>query len=225
MGIVGIILLVLAALLLLLLLCRVGVIATYSADGLTVRARLGWFKLTVIPMPKRKPKQKRAKATKKKPKTEKKPLKQAENHPNSLQTILKGGSISQLKELLELALAAAGDMIRHLRVEYLRLHYTFAGQPDPAKAALRWGKANIGGDVIGHLLEQHVKILRREVTAEVDFCSEQSAVYAARLLLHPSGGGAAGDPAAAAKLSAMEKTAGQDPCQGGEDIWITRHIR
>ena len=57
MGIVGIILLVLAALLLLLLLCRVGVIATYSADGLTVRARLGWFKLTVIPMPKRKPKQ------------------------------------------------------------------------------------------------------------------------------------------------------------------------
>ena len=179
MGIVGIILLVLAALLLLLLLCRVGVIATYSADGLTVRARLGWFKLTVIPMPKRKPKQKRAKATKKKPKTEKKPLKQAENHPNSLQTILKGGSISQLKELLELALAAAGDMIRHLRVEYLRLHYTFAGQPDPAKAALRWGKANIGGDVIGHLLEQHVKILRREVTAEVDFCSEQSAVYAA----------------------------------------------
>ena len=70
-------------------------------------------------------------------------------------------------------------MIRHLRVEYLRLHYTFAGQPDPAKAALRWGKANISGDVIGHLLEQHVKILRREVTAEVDFCSEQSAVYAA----------------------------------------------
>ena len=129
MGIVGIILLVLAALLLLVLLCRVGVIATYSADGLTVRARLGWFKLTIIPMPKRKPKQKRAK---KKPKTEKKPPKQAENHPNSLQTILKGGSISQLKELLELALAAAGDMIRHLRVEYLRLHYTFAGQPDPA---------------------------------------------------------------------------------------------
>ena len=127
-------------------------------------------------MPKRKPKQKRAK---KKPKTEKKPPKQAENHPNSLQTILKGGSITQLKELLELALAAAGDMIRHLRVEYLRLHYTFAGQPDPAKAALRWGKANIGGDVIGHLLEQHLNILRREVTAEVDFCSEQSAVYAA----------------------------------------------
>lgn len=176
MGIVGIILLVLAALLLLLLLCRVGVIATYSADGLTVWARLGWFKLTIIPMPKRKPKQKRAK---KKPKTEKKPPKQAENHPNGLQTILKGGSITQLKELLELALAAAGDMICHLRVEYLRLHYTFAGQPDPAKAALRWGKANIGGDVIGHLLEQHLNILRREVTAEVDFCSEQSAVYAA----------------------------------------------
>lgn len=55
MGIVGIILLVLAALLLLLLLCRVGVIATYSADGLTVRARLGWFKLTVNPCPSRNP--------------------------------------------------------------------------------------------------------------------------------------------------------------------------
>ena len=83
MRIVGIILLVLAALLLLLLLCRVGVIATYSADGLTVRARLGWFKLTIVPMPKRKPKQKRAKAAKKKPKTEKKPPKQADDHPNS----------------------------------------------------------------------------------------------------------------------------------------------
>ena len=96
-----------------------------------------------------------------------------------MQTILKGGSISQLKELLELAWSATGDMIRHLRVEYLRLHYTFAGQPDPAKAALRCGKANISGGIICHLLEQHLNILRREVTAEVDFCSEQSTVYAA----------------------------------------------
>ena len=179
MRILGILLLVLAALMTLLLFCRVGVIAAYSADGLTVRARLGWFKLTIVPMPKRKPKQKRTKAAKKKPKTEKKPPKPAESHPNSLQTILKGGSISQLKELLELAWSAAGDMIRHLRVEYLRLHYTFAGQPDPAKAALRCGKANISGGIICHLLEQHLNILRREVTAEVDFCSEQSTVYAA----------------------------------------------
>ena len=85
----------------------------------------------------------------------------------------------KVKELLELAWSAAGDMIRHLRVEYLRLHYTFAGQPDPAKAALRCGKANISGGIICHLLEQHLNILRREVTAEVDFCSEQSTVYAA----------------------------------------------
>ena len=40
MRILGILLLVLAALLTLLLFCRVGVIADYSADGLTVRARL-----------------------------------------------------------------------------------------------------------------------------------------------------------------------------------------
>ena len=56
MRILGILLLALAALLTLLLFCRVGVIAAYSADGLTVRARLGWFKLTIVPMPKRKPK-------------------------------------------------------------------------------------------------------------------------------------------------------------------------
>ena len=100
MRILGILLLALAVLLTLLLFCRVGVIAAYSADGLTVRARLGWFKLTIVPIPKRKPKEKRTKAAKKKPKTEKKPPKPAESHPNSLQTILKGGSISQLKELL-----------------------------------------------------------------------------------------------------------------------------
>ena len=41
MRILGILLLALAALLTLLLFCRVGVIAAYSADGLTVRARLG----------------------------------------------------------------------------------------------------------------------------------------------------------------------------------------
>lgn len=173
------ILLGLAALLILLLLCRVGVIVQYSADGLIVRARFGWFKLTLIPMPRRKPKKKRVKEAKKTPKAKKKPHKPAETHPNTLQKVLKGGSLTQLKELLELALAAMGDTIRHLRVEYLRLHYTFAGQPDPAKAALRCGKANISGGILCHLLEQKVKILRREVTAEVDFCSEQATVYAA----------------------------------------------
>ena len=44
---------------------------------------------------------------------------------------------------------------------------------------MRCGKANISGGIICHLLEQHLNILRREVTAEVDFCSEQSTVYAA----------------------------------------------
>ena len=179
MSVLVMILLGLAALLILLLLCRVGVIVQYSADGLIVRARFGWFKLTLIPMPQRKPKKKRGKGAKKTPKVNKKPPELAEKHPNTLQKVLKGGSLTQLKELLELALAAMGDMIRHLRVEYLRLHYTFAGQPDPAKAALRCGKANISGGIICHLLEQHLNILRREVTAEVDFCSEQSTVYAA----------------------------------------------
>ncbi len=75
MRILGILLLALAALLTLLLFCRVGVIAAYSADGLTVRARLGWFKLTIVPMPKRKPKEKQEKAAKRSPKPRK-------NRPN-----------------------------------------------------------------------------------------------------------------------------------------------
>lgn len=177
MSILMIGLIVLAALLALLLFCRIGVLVSYSADGLTIRARLGWLKLTLFPPPERKPGRTKTPKRRKKRKTVSPPPEQAA--PNTWKALLRGGSLSQLKALLALVSDTAGNAIRQLRVEELRLHYTFAGQPDPARAALECGAAQIGGDVIGHLLEQKVKIVRRQVTAEVDFCSEQGRVFAA----------------------------------------------
>lgn len=168
-------LMVVVALLLILLSCRAGVIVSYSADGLKAQARLGWIKLTLFPPPERKPRRKPKRANQKKqpgPKPE-----QAE--PSPWKSFPSGGSLTDLKELLTLALAAAGKTLRYLRVEELRLCYTFAGQPDPAKTALECGVARIGGDVISHLLEQKVNIIHRQVTAEVDFCAEQGRVFAA----------------------------------------------
>lgn len=166
------------ALLTALLLCRVGVAVEYTDTGLGLQVRAGLLHITLLPRPEkgRRRKQRPKKETEKR----KKPETEPEAHPSMMRNLLqRSGSLRQLKALLDLALDAAGNTIRHLRVEYLRLHYTFAGQPDPAKAAMECGYVNVGGDMICCLLEEYVRILERQVTAEVDFCSESARVYAA----------------------------------------------
>lgn len=161
----------LLALTALLLSVRIGVLAVYGAEGLRVQVRAAWLRFTVLPAPEKKQK-KSSKPSKKREKTTEKPEKQASGGLLPKQ----GGSLFDLLSLLPAALEALGGMCRRIRIEQLRVHYTIAGQPDPARAALQYGALSLGGDAVCLLLEEHLEVLEREVSAEVDFCSESSAV-------------------------------------------------
>lgn len=116
---------------------KVGVGAEFAQDGLTVRARLGWIKIKVFPLSK--------KEGKKQKKTKKK--KSGKKNDGSAQKASKpvgekvGGALDLAKQFLPLALEAAGCFWRKLVMDELELYLTIGG-PDPADAAMLYGRAN-----------------------------------------------------------------------------------
>ncbi len=163
----------LLALIALLLSVRVGALVVYGAEGLRVQVRAGWFRFTVVPAPKKQVKKSS------KPKKQKKRKKSAEpsGQKDAGESLPKqGGSLSGLLSLLPAVLEALGGLCRRIRIEQLRVYYTIAGQPDPARAALQYGALSLGGDAVCLLLEQHLEVRDRDVSGAVDFTSESSAV-------------------------------------------------
>lgn len=155
-----------------LLSLRVRMLLAYSEDGFFVQVRAAFLHFTIVPAPDKKTKKqkKKKKTGADTPKTE-----------STLRTMspLKGGSPSQLRALLKMGLESLGDVKKRVLIDYLRVHYTIAGQPNPATAALQYGGVYVAGGAVCILLEQYLNIVERDISAEVDFCSESSAVFAA----------------------------------------------
>lgn len=139
---------------------RLGGRAEYSADGFYAWIKLGAVYLRVFP-----PAEKKAGKGQKKKKPPEAPPAQE-----------KGGSLIRLKELLPLALDAAGRVLRAIRVDRLYLDFTSAGE-DPAAAALAFGYANAAIGMIFPLLEQNFNIKERRIRTKVDFQQAEPAVY------------------------------------------------
>lgn len=134
-------------------LVRVGGAVEYSAEGLTVRARLGLFSLRVFPM-----------REKKSPKKEKKKPDQPQEPPEPK----RGGDFALVREILPLAAEAAGRFKRKIRVDRIYLDFT-AGASDPARAAMAFGYANAAVGMIWPLLEHNFNIRDRRIRTAVDF--------------------------------------------------------
>ena len=116
--------------LVLLMQVRVGVQGEYGEAGPRAWARLGPVRLRLWPRSrKRQPGKREAKPTKP-PKEKEKP-----------EEISKGGALDYARELLPLALDAAGQFRKKLRVDRLELVLR-AGATDPADAAMVYGCAN-----------------------------------------------------------------------------------
>ncbi len=149
---------------------RVGVEVQYSRDGLGIRARLGWIRLKLFPRAKKTDKADREEKPRKREKE--KPAEPAEEKKES--TL--GGPVALARELLPLALEAAGQLRRKLVVDRLELRLT-VGSDDPGDAALLYGQANA---VLGALWQPltesfHVKNGRAHV--EVDFDAAGMTLY------------------------------------------------
>ena len=157
-------LLVILAVLVLIGCIPVGVDARYSADGVFLTAKLGPFRLQLLPQkPKKKPKKR--KPQQKQPKKTPAKVEPQKKKPNPL---LSGG-VDGLMQLLDLAFDTLGDLRRKLRVNELTLYVLIGGADDPAKAAMGYGRAWAAIGAITPSLERLFVIKKRDIRPALDY--------------------------------------------------------
>ena len=166
-------LLVIFAVLVLIGCIPVGVDARYNAEGVFLAAKLGPFRLQLLPQ---KPKKKPKKRKQQKKQAEKAPAKAdtQEKKPNPL---LSGG-VDGLMQLLDLAFDTLGDLRRKLRVNELTLRVLIGGADDPAKAAMGYGRAWAAIGVITPALERLFVIKKRDIQPALDYTISNTQVDA-----------------------------------------------
>lgn len=166
-------LLVIFAVLVLIGCIPVGVDARYSADGVFLTAKLGPFRLQLLPQkPKKKPKKR--KPQQKQPKKTPAKAEPQEKKPNPL---LSGG-VDGLMQLLDLAFDTLGDLRRKLRVNELTLYVLIGGADDPAKAAMGYGRAWAAIGAITPSLERLFVIKKRDIRPALDYTISNTQVDA-----------------------------------------------
>ncbi len=166
-------LLVILAVLVLIGCIPVGVDARYNADGVFLAAKLGPFRLQLLPQ---KPKKKPKKRKQQQKQSEKVPAssKPQEKKPNPL---LSGG-VDGMLQLLDLAFDTLGDLRRKLRVNELTLHVLIGGAEDPAKAAMGYGRAWAAIGAITPSLERLFVIKKRDIRPALDYTISNTQVDA-----------------------------------------------
>ena len=154
----------------------VGADVSHLGGVLTVKAKIGLLRLTLLPKKPKKPqKQKKSKKSKKKPKPEK-PKEKKKPQPLS-------GGISGVMELLQFACDTLGDLRRKLRMERLELHIRFGAGDDAAKTAISYGRAWALIGTMLPMLERIFVIKERDIGAELDYNKEEKMTLDARLCI------------------------------------------
>lgn len=166
-------LLVILAALVLIGCIPVGVDARYNADGVFLAAKLGPFRLQLLPQkPRKKPKKRRQQQ--KQP--EKAPA-SSEPQEKKSNPLLSGG-VDGMLQLLDLAFDTLGDLRRKLRVNELTLHVLIGGAEDPAKAAMGYGRAWAAIGAITPSLERLFVIKKRDIRPALDYTISNTQVDA-----------------------------------------------
>ena len=163
---------ILAAVVLVLLLIgqiRVGGQAEFNAEGFFLWVRVGKLRIRILPT---KPREEKPK----KPKKKKEPKKSGRKREPAPLPEKVGGALEYARELLPVALDAAGGMLRGLRVDVLRLELT-AGSPDPADAAALYGRANAALGALWRPLTTAFRVKDGSARVKLDFDAPGMTVY------------------------------------------------
>ena len=172
--------LVILAVLVLIGCIPVGVDAAYNEGGVLLSAKIGFFRLQILPAKPKKPKKTKQEKPAVSPAPSAAPdAPTAETAPKK-KLALPGG-LNGILRLVNLALSTLGDLRRKLRVEELTLHVTFAGD-DPADAALHYGQAWAAVGALMPALDRLFVIKKRDICPILDYNREQMSVDAHLIL-------------------------------------------
>lgn len=145
---------------------RIGLRGEYTAEGLAAWARLGPLSWKLWPRAAKKPSPARTKR-------KQTPDKGLDKKSPSLS----GGALDYARELLPLALEAAGQFRQKLQVNHLKLVLR-AGAHDPADAAMVYGYANAALGALWLPLTEAFHVKDGTARVELDFESEHTTLYA-----------------------------------------------
>lgn len=146
---------------------RLGVRARYEEGKAEVRLLIGPVKIALYPSKERAEKADRPEKGKKETKKRQKAGEGAKKtaHP-----------MPPVGQLLELAAQAAGALRRKIRIDELVVHITWA-DPDPAQAALGFGRANGALGMIWPLIDHNFHVKTHDLGVAVDFQGEKPTFF------------------------------------------------
>ena len=161
--------LVILAVLVLIGCIPVGVDAAYGEGGVLLSAKIGFFRLQILPAkPKKQKKPKKPKQQKPAASPAPSAAPDAPAEPAAKKKLALPGGLRGILRLVNLALSTLGDLRRKLRVEELTLHVTFAGD-DPADAALHYGQAWAAVGALMPALDRLFVIKKRDIQPFLDY--------------------------------------------------------
>lgn len=146
-------------------LIRVGVQAEYAQNRLEVILLAGPAKITLFPR-----KAKRPKPDKKPKRARTKQVKPKKAPPTARELL------ALVKQLLPVAIDAAGQLRRKIRIDDFDLDLTVASA-DPAKTAVNYGRLNGAIGMLWPLVEQNFKVKEWRIRTRMDFITEHPTVY------------------------------------------------
>jgi len=147
-----------------LMLVPLGVDGGYNGRSLILGIRIGLFNIRILPR-----KEKKYKPPKhKKPKKQKKPSKIEEEEPEDKKPLDK----KKLAALVKAALKVLGRLKRKLRVDYIRIHYTFASD-DPFDTAMGFGASSAAIGAFLPLIDNAFVINERDIGTSFDFLTDK----------------------------------------------------
>lgn len=157
---------------------KVGVGAEFAQDGLTVRARLGWIKIKVFPLPEKEGKKQKKKKGKTQSAQASKANQKEEKKAKAEKTIGEkiGGALDLVKQFLPLALEAAGCFWRKLVMDELELCLTVGGA-DPADTAMLYGRANAALAALWEPITNAFHVKEGHAQVRIDFDAPGMTLY------------------------------------------------
>lgn len=164
-------LLIVLGILSLLAILPLGGAVRYDGGGARAYMVLGPIKLLLYPRKAKESKPKNKKEKKPKPAREKAP------EPQSKEKESTGGSVKKFIPFVKLGLSFLNELRWKLRVNRLDLKVVLAAE-DPADLALSYAGANAALGSLWPLLEQFLRIRKRNVSVQCDFEAEQTLVFA-----------------------------------------------
>jgi len=157
---------IILALLIAICLLRIGVTARYSEAGLEVWAKLGFYRRKVYP----------AEEGKKRAEKEKPPKAQKDEEKDR-EKEEKGGPVELFKKYYDLALNLLKSLKKAVRIDLLRVRFVAAAKDDAAKAAILYGKAWAAEGIILAVLENNIKVLKKEINIVVDYQADKPSIF------------------------------------------------